>query len=129
MASWRPYIKTKLQTTCFHLILNFFKKWKGLELVSLPHFLHNLWRKIFILLYSINWPNCIVWLPLLCGILDNICIAIVCKPDCDVMNFEFNLIFLNKSLFLHDQKVVTKTWIYWERKGLLKWNKKHFSSF
>ena len=36
------------------------------------------WRKIFLLLYSINWPNFIVWLSLFCEILDNICIVIVC---------------------------------------------------
>ena len=30
--------------------------------------------------------------------------------------------------FLHDQKAKTKIWIYWERKELLRWNKKHFSS-
>ena len=31
MAGWGllKYIKTKLETTCFHLILNFFKRWKG----------------------------------------------------------------------------------------------------
>ena len=40
-----------------------------MELVSLPHFLHNFWRKIFLLLYSINWPNFIIQLPLLCEIL------------------------------------------------------------
>ena len=50
---------------------------RGLELVSLPHFLDNFWRKIF-LLYSINWPSFIVWLPLLREILGNMCIAIVC---------------------------------------------------
>ena len=32
------------------------------------------------------------------------CIPIVCKPGCDVMNFEVNLIFLIKPFFLHDQK-------------------------
>ena len=37
------------------------------------------------------------------------CIAIVYKPGCDVMNFEGNIIFLIKLFFLHDQKVVTKT--------------------
>ena len=37
------------------------------------------------------------------------CIAIVCKPGCDVMSFEVNLIFLIKPFFLHDQNVVTKT--------------------
>ena len=50
----------------------------------------------------------IVWLPLLCEILGNMCIAIVCKPGCDVINSEVNLIFLIKSSFLHDQKAVTK---------------------
>ena len=55
---WK-YIKTKLQTTCFHFILSFFKKIKrGLELVSLPHFRHNFWRKMSLLLYSINCLNC-----------------------------------------------------------------------
>ena len=54
---------------------------------SLPHYLHDFWRKIFYFLYSINWPNVIVWLPLFCEI------------------------------------------ISWERKELLRWNKKHFSSF
>ena len=43
-------------------------------------------------------------------VLGNICIAIVCKPGCDVfINFEVILIFLIKPFFLHDQKVVTKT--------------------
>ena len=43
MQSWglSNYIETKLQTACFSLILSFFKKIeRGLELVSLPHFLY-----------------------------------------------------------------------------------------
>ena len=51
------------------------------------------------MLYSINWANIIVWLPLLFEILDNICIAIVCFPGCDVMNFEINPMVLMKLLF------------------------------
>ena len=47
-----------------HIKLFFFKKKRGLELVSLPHFLHDFQRKIFLLLYSITWPNFNVWLPL-----------------------------------------------------------------
>ena len=35
-----------------------------------------------------NWPHFIVWLPLLLEILSNMCIAIVCLPGCDVINFE-----------------------------------------
>ena len=102
MASWglSKYIETKLQTTCFHLILSFFLK---------LHFPHNFWRKIFLLFCSINCPNFMVWLPLLCEILGNMCIGIVCKPVCDIMNFEVNLIFLIKLFFLYKQNVVTKT--------------------
>ena len=48
------------------------------------------------------------------------CIAIVSKPDCDVMNSEVNLVFLIKPFFLYGQKVVTKTEIYLERKELLR---------
>ena len=111
VTSWglSKYTKTKLRTTCFHLILTFF------ETVSLPHFPYNFWKKVFLLLCSINWQNFIVWLPLLCEILDNMCIAIVCKTGCDVMNFEFILIFLIKPFFLHHQNVVTKTLISWRR--------------
>ena len=44
-------------------------------------------------LYSINWPNFIVWLPLLFEILVNMCIPIVHFPDCDVIDFEINHTF------------------------------------
>ena len=129
MLSWglSKYIETKLQTTCFSVIMLFYKIKRGLELVSLPHFVHNFWRKIFILLYSINPSSFIVWLPLLREILGDMCIVIVWKPDCDVMTFEVNLTFLIKPFFLQDQKVMTKTWISWVQKELLRWNKKHFS--
>ena len=107
----------------------------GLELVSLLHFRDNFWREIFILLYSITWPNFIVWLPLLCEILGNMfisrneisqyeqyeiwftlkrvhdmiraysqCIAIACKPGCDVMIFEGNLVFLIKLFYYMTKK-------------------------
>ena len=36
------------------------------------------------------------------------CIAIVCKPGCDIMSFEINLIFLIKPFFLRDQKIMIK---------------------
>ena len=45
------------------------------------------------------------------------------------MNFEINLISLIKPFFQHDQKVMTKTEISRERKKLLRWNKKFYSSF
>ena len=97
----------------------FWKTTADLELVSLPHFLHDFWWKIFLLLYSIIfWPNFISWLSLLYEILGNMCIAIGFLPGCDVINFEINLIFLIKPFFLCDQKVKIKIWISWERKGL-----------
>ena len=130
-ASWglSKYIETKLQTTCFHIIKLFRKIKRSLELVFLLYFPHNFWRKIFLLLYFINWPNFIVWFPLHCEILDNMCIAIVCKPCCDIMIFEVNVIFLIKPFFLHNRRVVKKTEISCERKELLRWNKNHFLLF
>ena len=87
-------IQTKMQTICCYLKWCFFNKQRGLELASLPHCLHDFQRKIFPLLYSITWPNFNVWLPLLCEILGNMCIVIVCLKGCDIKNFEINLIFL-----------------------------------
>ena len=45
------------------------------------------------------------------------------------MKFETNLIFLIKPFCYIIEKATTKTLISWEGKELLKWNKKHFSSF
>ena len=43
-----------------------------------------------------------------------------------VIAIEINLIFLIKLFFLLDQKFMIKTWIFWERKEPLRWNKKSF---
>ena len=61
----------------FPHIKQFSKIKRGLELASFPHFLHNFWIKIFLLLCSVNWPSLIVWLPLLPEILSNICCPIL----------------------------------------------------
>ena len=65
-----------------HLLLPhiklFQKAKRGLDLVLFPHFLHDFWRKIFLLLYSITWPNFNVCLALLREIFGNMCILIVC---------------------------------------------------
>ena len=50
---------------------------RGLKIVSLQHFLHDFWIKIFLTLYSIMWPYFIFWLPLLLEILSNIYIVII----------------------------------------------------
>ena len=47
------------------------------------------------------------------------CIKIVYKPGCDVINFAFELIFLIKPFFLHSQKAMTKTKIPSEQKDIL----------
>ena len=78
--------------------LNFGFLDKGLGIISLAHFVYDFSTKIFLMLYSINWSNFIVWLPLLLQILGNMCIAIVCQPGCDVMNFKINMIFVIKPL-------------------------------
>ena len=57
-------------------------------------------RNTFLMLYSINWPNFILWLPLLLEILKNLCIAVIYCPVSDIMNFEVNHSFLIKP-FLH----------------------------
>ena len=49
---------------------------KGLGIVSSPHFVYDLSRKMFLKLYSINWPNFIAWLSLIPEILVNMRITI-----------------------------------------------------
>ena len=88
----------------FRDMLNFDFLDKGPEIASLPHFVYDFSTKMLLMLYSINWPNLIVWLPLLLEILGNMCIAIVYYPGCDVMGFEINLIFLIEPFFLPDHK-------------------------
>ena len=65
-----------------HLVLNhiklFQKTKRTVKLVPLPHFLHDFWRQILLLLYSTNLLNFIVRLTLLREILGNMCIVIVC---------------------------------------------------
>ena len=85
-------------------MLNFYCLEKDLEIVSAPHFVYYFSRKMFLMLYSINWANFIVWLPLFLEILGNICIAIVCFPCCDVIYLEINLIFLIKPFLYMTKK-------------------------
>ena len=78
----------------------FFKKTKRrLELVSLPHFLYDLWRQIFIMLYFINWPNFIAWLSLLFEVLFNMCLVFIFFLVSVIIYFEINHSFLIKSFF------------------------------
>ena len=110
-------------------MLNFNFLDNGLGIISPASFVYDFSTKMFLMFYPINWPNFIAWFSLLLEILSNICVVVACYPGCDVMDFETNFIFLIEPFFLHDQKVMTKTLICWERKELLRWNTKHFSSF
>ena len=106
---------------------------KGLGLASPPYFVYDFSRKIFFMLYSINRPNFIVWLPIGLRILGNMCIPVVFYRGCGVINFVINLIFLIKLFFYLIEKS-RKTFKYFEyEKGFRKekrtWNKKYFSSF
>ena len=52
----------------------------------------NFTEKIFLTLYSINWPNFIIWSSFLLEVLGKMCIFICC-PFCDVMNLKLALVF------------------------------------
>ena len=84
-------------------MLNFHFSGKGQEIFSTLHFVYDFSRKMFFMLFSINWANIIVWLPLLLKILGNMLISIVFFPDCDGINFEINLIFLIEPFFYMDK--------------------------
>ena len=95
----------------------------------LQHFVCDFSGKMFIMFYSINWLNFIVWLSLRLEILNNMRIAIVCFSGCDVINFEVNLIFLIKSFFCMTKMSRQKFKYIENEKKLLRWNKKYFLSF
>ena len=59
-------------------MLNFDFLDNGLVIVSPAHIVNDFSTQIFLMLYSIKWPNFIAWLPLLLEILANMCIEIVC---------------------------------------------------
>ena len=72
-------LRGELQATWFYLVQSSFEKQKeGWNLASLPHFLHDYLRKLFLLLCSIIWKIFIVRLLLLHEILGKMCIVIVC---------------------------------------------------
>ena len=56
-------------------------------------------------------------------------IVIISFPDCDIINFEINLIFLFKPFSYMTKKSQGKNLQIWEQKELSKWSEKHFSSF
>ena len=79
-------------------IYSIFIFYQSSRVASPPHFVCRFPTKIFLILYSINWLNFIVWLPLLLVILCNMYIVII-SLVCDVINFEINHIFHIKQFF------------------------------
>ena len=125
------YNKNKLHETLNYSSIDMFNfdfLKKGLGIVSPPHFVHDFSRKRFLMLYCFNWPNFIVWLPVLFEILGNMCIAIVFFPRLCRHKFSNSPYFSIQAVFLHDQNVKTKVLISWELKEFLRWKKKHFSA-
>ena len=101
---------------------------RDLELVSLPHFLHDCWKNIHIFLlfyYLTKFPSPVAITPRDIGqyVYCNYLLTRLWR-----LNLAVNLIFLIKPFFLYDQKVKTKIWVSSERKRFFRWNKKHFSS-
>ena len=107
-------------------MINFNFLGKGLGIISPPHFVYDLKKKMVLMLYTINWPNFITWLRLLLEILENMCIVIVCFPSCDFINFEINLLEINQAVFLLDQQVKTKVLNVMRMKRVLKVKQKAF---
>ena len=74
------YNKNKLNKTLDYWsrdILNFNFPEKGLGLAP-PHFVYDVSRKMFLMSYSINWPDFIVWFPLILEILGNMSFEVDC---------------------------------------------------
>ena len=103
------------------VLIYFSSSWlleKGLELVSphyifpTPYFPYGFSRKVFLILYSINLPNFIVWLLLHFEILGIICIRVICFPVSDTVHLEFDLNFPFKSFFYMTKTFRTKIWIF-----------------
>ena len=76
---------------------------KGLGIVSAAHFVYDFPTEMLHRLYSINYPNFIVWLSLFLEILGNH------KLCCDIINFKTNLIFLIKPFLYMTKNIKTKT--------------------
>ena len=71
----RPPLGLTIKLNCWSRdILNFHFFWKSLGLAFQPQFQYDFLRKIFLMLYTNNWPNSIVWLTLFLEIWE-ICVS------------------------------------------------------
>ena len=80
MPNWglSKYIEIKLQSICYYLKWSLWKKTQE-EICNQSSSLIfcMIFEKMLLLLCYINWPNFIAWLPVLCEILNNMCIATI----------------------------------------------------
>ena len=68
------YIKTFVDHLFWSYVKLFWNQIKGLKLVFLPCFLHDISKKILLTSHSIDWPNFVIWLSLLLEIPGIMCI-------------------------------------------------------
>ena len=54
--------------------------------------------------FSIDWPDPLVWLPLILEVMGDIYIVIICFLVYDVINFEINFSFLIKPFYYRTKK-------------------------
>ena len=101
----------------------------GLGLNPPPHFVYDIFRKIFLMLCSINWPSLIVWLPLLLTILGNMCIVIISFSNLSRDNFGINVSFLIKLFFVWPKKNQIKNAVTLRTKRAVNVKWKHFKLF
>ena len=109
-------------------MINFDFLKKSLGLVSPPHLLHDSSKKIFLMLYSINWSNFIFWFSSLLEIIWQ-CVCCNCFYSVfDAINFEIYHSFLIKPVFYMSKKLRTKIEISQEYNDLSRWNKTYFKT-
>ena len=91
-------------------MLNFGLLEKSLGILSSPYFVHDFSRKMFLMLYSLKWPNFTAWLPLLYEIFVNMFITIVCWQGCQTWECAFKQMVPNiaKCLIYYTASIVWK---------------------
>ena len=121
-------IETYWNYAADHLLLlhiRLFSKTKSsLELVSLPHFVHDFWRKKLFLSYSNTWLRFTVSLPLLREVLSNTCIAIVCVFYCNcimciaINPLKTNVPITQKLIRWFALQINWLVFVWWEHRSL-----------
>ena len=105
---------TSTQSHILSLIPNVDFLKKGLRIISPPHSVYDLSRKMFLILYSINWRKFIVWFSLFREVLGNMCVVNLWFLCYYVINFKIRLfLYINKNSKQNFQ-------VSWEQNKLLR---------